>query len=66
MNTTQSSYLTTFVLTGWRKKDGTVQSANDSGVFMDEWPETVNFDNRTFALEEVRSGPAGFEEARYV
>ena len=65
MNVTQSSYMHTFVLAGWRKRDGSIQSDNDSGVFMEEWPETIEIDNRAYSLEEVRSGPAGFEEAFY-
>ena len=70
MHVTEESFVSALVLTGIRRPNNTLQSVNDSGVYMDDWPETVTFNHRTFSLYEVTSGNDGHshnvEEARYV
>lgn len=66
MTVTESSFVTSFILTGYRRSNNTLQSSNDSGVYMDEWPETITHDRRTFSLYEVAKYANNVEEAKYV
>ena len=66
MTGTEASFVSSIVLTGCRRLNKTLQSMNDSGIYMDEWPETIEHDRRVFTLYEVSTYANNIEEARYV
>ena len=66
MTVTEASFVTSIVMTGCRRSNKTLQSTNDCGVYMDEWPETITHDRRVFTLYEVSTYANNIEEAKYV
>ena len=45
-----------FDLAGWKRPDGKIISVLRSDQLLDEWPETVEFQDATYTLEKVVSG----------
>ena len=66
MTVTESEFVSWVLMSGYRRPNSALQSTNDPGVFMDEWPETMLINNRVYSLFEISSFENNLEEAKYV